>query len=254
MCPQNNQEKEYMESIPYSNLIGALIFLSITIRFDVCFHVNSCARYMANPGIRHWNAALDILVYLRTNPDYAIRYTRYNDKTTRNILIGWCDSNHAGCPDTKRSTTGFCTKMNGGLISYGSKLQDIASGGGSPQSEYQALYTCNTNVINSRQVLEEIGYKQEQPTIIYEDNQPAIDFAWNPINHSRMNGILTKYHATRDYLRLKLIDLQKISKHYQWADIGSKAQDKTTFKINRENILVKMENYEERKRKINQLT
>ena len=43
-----------MRKIPYTHSIGALNWLSLTVRPDISYAVNYCAQFTANPGQEHW--------------------------------------------------------------------------------------------------------------------------------------------------------------------------------------------------------
>ena len=54
-----------MKTIPYREAVGSLLWLSNGTRPDVAFAGNQVARYMENPGVKHWNAVLRILKCLK---------------------------------------------------------------------------------------------------------------------------------------------------------------------------------------------
>jgi Reverse transcriptase (RNA-dependent DNA polymerase) len=116
-APQDEQEKNIMQTLPYRNLTGALLYVANTTRPDIMFAVNKCAQFMSNPGTKHWEALLNILVYLKTNNKLMIKYSRHVREC--NILSANVDADHGGDVDTMRSTTGYTVLMNDGLISWG---------------------------------------------------------------------------------------------------------------------------------------
>ena len=59
-----------------------------------------------------------------------------------------------------------------------------------------------------RQFLLDIGFPQQQPTVIYEDNQAAINFSHNPVQQSRLRHVDIKYHAIREYIESAQIILR----------------------------------------------
>jgi hypothetical protein len=91
--------------------------------------------------------------------------------------------------------TGLIILLNNAPIMFLSKLQETASGAGTGESEYKALYVASINVSHLRDILYELGYKQNEPTIIHEDNSSCIDLALNPgINKRKFKGINIKIH------------------------------------------------------------
>lgn len=53
MQPKTEEERRYMNNIPYASVIGSIMHLMICTRPDVCYAVSICSRYMANPGKEH---------------------------------------------------------------------------------------------------------------------------------------------------------------------------------------------------------
>jgi hypothetical protein len=119
--------------------------------------------------------------------------------------------------------------MNGGPIAWQVKVQDDASGGGSPESEYKALNLAASNTVWLRHLCHALGYTQDRPTVIFEDNQSAIDFSHNPINQSLLKHVDVKYHVIRDWLREGKINIQKIDTAANLADMFTKAMQAPTF-------------------------
>jgi hypothetical protein len=237
MSPTTDFEVAEMEQLPYRKIIGSLIYISVTARPDIAYAVNKCAQFMANPGKQHWLALLDILIYLRGSQDLEIKYTRPAAVSHRNILETYTDADHGNDRDSRRSTSGMVTFMNNGPISWSSKLQDNASGHGTAQSEYQALFPGATETIWLRMLLHELGCTQSRPTAIHCDGQAAIDFANNPVNQSRMKSIDIKYHAVRDFIEQQHIWIHKVASQDNKSDIFTKPLSTTLFRLNRDALL-----------------
>ena len=56
-CPKNDMERKQMESIPYTSVVGSLMYLQTCTRPDISFAVGMLGRYQSNPGIDYWKAA-----------------------------------------------------------------------------------------------------------------------------------------------------------------------------------------------------
>ena len=52
-APQNDEERQQMKNIPYSQLIGALMYLAIATRPDIAYAVGVLVRFSSNPGSVH---------------------------------------------------------------------------------------------------------------------------------------------------------------------------------------------------------
>ncbi|XP_021722723.1 uncharacterized protein LOC110690198 [Chenopodium quinoa] len=87
----------------YRRLVGRLIYLSVT-RPELVYSVHILSQFMRTPKEKHWDAALRVVRYLKKNPGQGILLR--SDSALR--LEGWCDSDWASCPLTRRSLIGLC--------------------------------------------------------------------------------------------------------------------------------------------------
>jgi hypothetical protein len=54
-CPSTDSEFEYMSKVPYSSVVGSLMYDMVCSRPDLSYAMSLVSRYMANPGKEHWN-------------------------------------------------------------------------------------------------------------------------------------------------------------------------------------------------------
>ena len=87
----------------YQAMIGSLLYLT-TSRPDIMFATCLCARFQANPKESHLIAVKRIFKYLKGTPNLGIWYP----KGTGFDLIGYTDSDFAGCKIDRKSTSGSC--------------------------------------------------------------------------------------------------------------------------------------------------
>jgi hypothetical protein len=144
---RSDKEHKLPEDRPYRNIVGSLIYISTLARPDICYATNKTAQYMSDPGEAHWKALIQILVYLRTFPDFVIRYSSVCDQP--NILIAYTDADLGGCYDTGKSTGGYCHVLNEGLIAWGSKRQTIVATS-TAEAEYMCLSRCTAVTLSLR--------------------------------------------------------------------------------------------------------
>ena len=74
MCPQTSKEKEKMARVPYSNVMGSLMYAMMCSRPDTCHAVGLDSRLQANPGFAHWKAVKRIFRYLKGTTEYILCY------------------------------------------------------------------------------------------------------------------------------------------------------------------------------------
>ncbi|XP_068655818.1 secreted RxLR effector protein 161-like [Aristolochia californica] len=113
-CPKNDLEKEQMKDIPYVFAVGSLIYVQVCTRPDIAFVVGMLGRYQSNPEFDHWRAAKKVMRYLQGTKDYMLMYRQTNNLE----VIGYSDSDFAGCIDSRKSTSGYIFLMASGAISW----------------------------------------------------------------------------------------------------------------------------------------
>ena len=85
----------------YRSMIGSLLYV-IASRLDVMFSVCMCAKFQASPRESHFKATKRILRYLKHTQNVGLWYP----KGAKFELIGYSDSDYAGCKVERRSTSG----------------------------------------------------------------------------------------------------------------------------------------------------
>jgi hypothetical protein len=90
----------------YRRLVGRLIYLCFT-RPELSYCVHVLSQFMQQPRTEHWDAALRVVRYLKGNPGQGVLLDTNCDLQ----LYGWCDSDWATCPLTRRSLTGWIVHL-----------------------------------------------------------------------------------------------------------------------------------------------
>ena len=113
-CLKNELEREQMKNIPYASAVGSLMYAQVCTRPDIAFAVGMLGRYQSNPSKDHWKAAKKVMRYLQGTKDYKLMY-----RWTSNLeVVGYSDSNFAGCVDSRKSISGYIFIFAGGAISW----------------------------------------------------------------------------------------------------------------------------------------
>ena len=106
----------------YRSLASALQYLTFT-RPDIAYVVQQVCLYMNDPRESHLAALKRILRYIRgtLHLGLLIRPSVPSD------LVVYSDADWAGCPDTRRSTSGYAVFLGDNLVSWSSKRQNAVS-------------------------------------------------------------------------------------------------------------------------------
>eukprot|EP00961_Rhodomonas_salina_P027433 371174-Rhodomonas_salina.1 len=167
-CP-DTLDKAYVKE--YQQLVGSLNYLVAWTRGDLAFPVSQLSRFMANPGLSHVAAAKRLLRYVKATHEVGITFTR--GSAAPNQLYAYVDADHAGDPEGRRSVTGFVVMMNGGAISWESKLQKVTALS-LAESEFYAVSACGCEIAYLQSVMQSLGFEQDCPTPVAEDNVACI--------------------------------------------------------------------------------
>jgi hypothetical protein len=135
----------------FRSVIGALQYVTIT-RPDISFVVNRVSQYMHAPTVSHWAAVKRILRYLIGTITHGILIS----SSSSHSITAFSDSNWAGCPDDRRSTTGYLVYLGNNLISWSSKKQTIVARS-STEAEYRGLAAVTAEVIWLTSLFKELG-------------------------------------------------------------------------------------------------
>ena len=73
-----------------------------------------------------------------------------------------------------------------------------------------------------RQLLSDLGHKQDEPTVVFEDNQGCTALAENPVHHKRTKHTDTRYHFTRERVESGEVKLVYVPTKDQLADLLTK--------------------------------
>lgn len=200
----------------FRRLIGRLLYLTVT-RPDISYAVTYLSQFMQKPRTSHFHAALRIVRYLKGTIDYGIMLS----SKTGLSLKGFIDSDWAGCPTTRRSTTGYFVMMGDNPISWKSKKQPTVSRS-SAEAEYRALANLTSELQWLRYSLNDFHISPPSPIPVYCDNQAAMHISENPVFHERTKHIEIDCHFVREKIQQKIIQPTYIKSTAQLADIFTK--------------------------------
>jgi hypothetical protein len=94
---------------------------------QICLH-------MHDPREPHLTAMKRILRYLQGKPDYGLLLRRSSGSN----LVVYTNPDWAGCPNTRRSTSGYAVFLGDNLVSWSAKQQTVISHF-SAEAEYRAV-------------------------------------------------------------------------------------------------------------------
>jgi hypothetical protein len=206
--------------VPFSSLVGTLLYLSVCTRPDISFSVSSLTRHLQKPTVQAWDAAKGIVRYLAGTIDMGITFTRSSKPQP---LHGFSDSDFAADVDTRRSVSGFCFLMHGGAVAWASRQQATVAAS-TVEAELMALSEAVKTSLWLQKVARTLSM-QSQPMQIYGDNQGTIALVHNESSSARTKHISVHHLFTRDRISTGEVAVSYISTTEMTADVLTKALD-----------------------------
>jgi hypothetical protein len=146
-------------------------------------------RYQKNLGISHLNGIKKDLKYIQGTNDLMLMY-EISDSLK---MVGYSDSDFAGCLDTDRSTLGYVFKLTGGAISWSSFKQTVMTSS-TMYVEFVACYEVVGQTMWLKKFVPDLRVVDslERPLKLYCDNEPAVLYAHNnkKIKAAKHNNIM----------------------------------------------------------------
>nr|GFB20634.1 copia protein [Tanacetum cinerariifolium] len=144
---------------------------------------------LAQPTKKHLTAVKRIFRYFKDTIHMGLWYP----KDTGFELTAFSDLDHAGCLDSRKSTSGGIQYLGGDkLVSWSSKKQDC--------------------------------------TLMYSAEAEYVAISCNPDQHSRTNHIDVRYHFIKEKVKKGIVELFFIETEYQLDDLFTKALPVERFK------------------------
>ncbi|GJV72054.1 ribonuclease H-like domain-containing protein [Tanacetum coccineum] len=192
----------------YRSLAGSLMYLTFT-RPDISYAVQQVCLHMHDPREPHLSALKRILRYVQ-----------------------------AGCPTTRRSTSGYCVFLSNNLLSWSAKRQPTLSRS-SAEAEYRGVANAVAKTCWLRNLLRELHTPLSSGTLVYCDNVSVVYLSSNPVQHQCTKHIEIDIHFVRDLVAAGQVRVLHVPSRYQFADIFTKGLPSALFEEFRTSLSVR---------------
>ena len=183
---------------PYAEIVGSLLYISNCTRPDISYAAGMLARFSSAPTVEHMAAAKGVLRYLAGTQHDSLMYKQCINPSSTDEVKGYGDADYAGCKDSRRSTTGYVFRMNGGAVSWCSKRQAVTATS-TAEAEYIAAAATVKEALWLRKLLQDLQLAANGPMQLFTDNQAALALlTGSNSNSQRAKHIDTVYHFARE--------------------------------------------------------
>ncbi|GJW61056.1 hypothetical protein Tco_0110391 [Tanacetum coccineum] len=223
---RSNPQRKVVDPTHYHGMICTLLYLTAS-RPDLVFAMCMCARYQAKPTEKHLHTVKRIFQCLRGTINMGLWYL----KDSCIALTAFADADHAGCQDTRKSTSGSMQLLGDRLVSWSSKKQKSTTIS-STEAEYIALSGCCAQILWMRSQLTDYGLVFNKIPL-YCDNKSVIALCCNNVQHSRSKHIDIRHNFIKEKVENGVVELYFVRTEYQLADIFTKplARERLEFLI-----------------------
>lgn len=137
---------------------------------------------MHSPYTKHLEATYQILKYLKSTPGKSLLF----QKTTQQTIEAYTNADWPGSVIDRRPTSGYCTCIQGNMITWQSKKQNVVAI--SNEAEYRAM----TNGVCEMLWLKRLPVNM--PMKLYCNNKAIISIGQNPMQHDHTNHVEIDKH------------------------------------------------------------
>lgn len=112
----SEEEELIMSTIPYQEVLGALLFISTRTRPDISTAVSMLGTFSSAPQLTHWKAMKHLLHYISYTKVYGLHIRGENHSHKSVHVMAWSDADWARDQDHRRSRSGFLVQLNGQTV------------------------------------------------------------------------------------------------------------------------------------------
>ena len=164
--------------------------------------------------------------YLQGTKDYMLTFRRSDQLE----VIGYSDSDFAGCVDSRKSTFGYLFLLGEGAISWKSAKQSVIASS-TMEAEFVACYEATIHALWLRNFISGLGVVDTitKPLKIYCDNSAAVFFSKND-KYSRGAKHMQLKYFVKEEVQKQRVCIEHIRTDLMIADPLTKGLQPKTFK------------------------
>ena len=202
----------------YLKLVGLINYLASYTRPDLLYSLSRVAQACSNPTESDLIRVKRIIRHISETRSYGITYDISDDF----LIYVYVDASY-NCYADGKGHYGYTIcigRYNGSIFAKSSKMKIIALS--STEAEYVALCHAVSQVIFLRELLKQLGFFGNRPSVIFEDNLSCIKMVYGQLNHHTTKHINVRYHFTKDQVQKNNVEIRYCPTKEMIADVLTK--------------------------------
>ena len=225
-------------NVPYRELVGELQYLVTCTRPDIANAVRSLGRHTDAYTTENYARAKRVLRYLKETRTFGLIYKREEAVPNNEWMVcAYSDADHANCPNTSRSVTGFVLQINGWSFRFKSKTQKSVTGD-TCKSELLAASMCVEQFVWARRLINELKLNQ-LPGELRMDNQSTITICTSVGNYDGAIRYAKKSNKIAEMVECGEFTIKYVPTEDNIADMYTKALRPQRFEKLRDQLGVR---------------
>jgi len=221
----SDEEFDEAKDLPFRELCGVCSYPAACCKLELRYAISVCGRHRSKWGKKQFDVLKRVFEYGLATKDVGIIYSKGLDKHGVNVLYCYADSSHS----VPRSQGCTIVMMNGAAVSMTSKKHTVTAASTCHDELIEFSTACN-KVSGMRNMMSEVGMHENEPTVVYQDNEAAIQIAKNRGSLSnRSRHIDLKVLQSRNKIEDGAVMPVPISTTLMLADIGTKSLPDSQF-------------------------
>ena len=220
-------EEEILEAkhLPFPQIVGTMSYPASNCKFELRLAVSLLGSRRGGWSKKQFDICIKVFEYGYHTREIGLMYSKGLDPHGENVLYGYADANHR----VPRPQGCRIIMFNGCCICFTSKKQTLTAPS-TTWAEMVTMFDCTIDILGLRNLLAELGLYQEEPTVIYQDNQSAIQIANNRGSLGKASRAMDlKTLSVRNHIEDHAVQTKWKASGEMLADMGTKALMENPF-------------------------
>ncbi|KAE9312557.1 hypothetical protein PF008_g19939 [Phytophthora fragariae] len=223
--PSKTELPKTTERLPYRELVGSLQYLVSASRQNIAHATRHLDKFQDCFNDTHYAQVKRVLRYLQLTKYYG--FVMNVSEETSDKLMTYSDAEYANDHVERRSISGYVTMLDGNVILYASRKQEI-NAMSTCETEYAAMSEAAKDMLWLQGISKALAWQNPVPLML-DDNEGAISLSVKPGKHSKTKHIENKYHMVRKNVELKRMKVDHCGTEDMVADTMMMALGAVTF-------------------------